>query len=99
MRSARDMRRPLAVMALFLASAFSETGMQNPNQPQPPPPGPGGGAAPAAKAAKPVVKHPPASVTVGVFRPADATFLLRNTNADGEPDVTVAFGQKDDLPV
>jgi Beta-propeller repeat len=39
--------------------------------------------------------------TVGIFRPADITFRLRNTNTAGAPDITIGpnFYQAGDLPV
>lgn len=37
--------------------------------------------------------------TIGVFRPATAEFLLRNSNTAGAPDITIPFGQSTDLPV
>src|SRR5687768_7024850 len=96
MTSSRHRRRQLLVLSLLVAAGCSETGMQNPNQPLPPPAG--GNPAPATKGVKGGPKHL-GSATVGVFRAEEATFLLRNTNADGEADVKFAFGAKDDLPV
>ena len=57
------------------------------------------GGAPAAKGARSPGKHAPGSVTVGVFREADTTFLLCNANTEGEAEITFAFGAKGDLPV
>ena len=91
MTSAR-LRRRLLVSSLFLLTACSESGLQNPAQPQiPPVPG----AAPKGKPGK----HPPGTATLGVYRPSDSTFLLRNTNAEGEPELKITLGQKGDLPV
>src|SRR4030095_8454857 len=88
----------LLLIPLVLANSGSESGLQNPNQPQLPQGGGKDGG--AGKGAKPGAKRPaPGTATVGVYRPGDATFLLRNTNAPGEPEVTVAFGAKGDLPV
>jgi hypothetical protein len=39
------------------------------------------------------------SMTIGVYRPDEATFYLRNSNAPGKPDITVAFGKKGDIPL
>jgi len=92
MTSARVRRRLLA-SSLFLLTACSESGLQNPAQPQiPPVPGKDAGKGKPGK-------HPPGTVTIGVYRPSDHTFLLRNTNEAGEPDLKVALGQKGDLPV
>jgi hypothetical protein len=38
-------------------------------------------------------------MTVGVYRPADSTFYLRNTNAPGVADITVMYGAKGDVPL
>lgn len=46
-------------------------------------------------ASQPVFRHS----TIGVFRPATAQFLLRNSNSDGGPNAIIAFGQANDLPV
>ena len=37
--------------------------------------------------------------TVGVFRPSNATFYLRNSNSAGAPDITVKLGKTGDYPV
>ncbi|MCW5853881.1 MAG: hypothetical protein KIT87_27695, partial [Anaerolineae bacterium] len=37
--------------------------------------------------------------TVGVFRPATATFYLRNQNTEGTADLTVPYGDAYDLPI
>jgi hypothetical protein len=37
--------------------------------------------------------------SVGVFNPANSTFLLRNNNSPGFADIEVAFGQPGDIPV
>jgi len=42
---------------------------------------------------------PRGSVTLGVFRPGDVTFALRNANSAGAEDVSVALGTISDLPV
>jgi hypothetical protein len=39
------------------------------------------------------------TVTIGIYRPADATFYLRNSNSSGNPDLVVAFGSKNDIPL
>jgi hypothetical protein len=39
------------------------------------------------------------SATIGVYRPDEATFYLRNSNTAGKPDITVAFGKKGDIPL
>jgi hypothetical protein len=42
-------------------------------------------------------QHPPQAI--GVYRPSDSTFYLRNTNAAGAPDFTIPFGMAGDVPV
>ncbi len=37
--------------------------------------------------------------TVGVYRPADSRFLLRNSNRPGPPDVQIRFGRPGDVPI
>jgi glucose/arabinose dehydrogenase len=37
--------------------------------------------------------------TIGTYRPSTNTFLLRNTNTTGTPDVSAAFGVAGDIPV
>jgi len=37
--------------------------------------------------------------TIGVFRPANNQFLLRNSNSAGPPDKTITFGVAGDLPI
>jgi C1A family cysteine protease len=37
--------------------------------------------------------------TIGVYRPSDSTFYLRNTNTSGSPDITARYGISGDLPV
>lgn len=40
-----------------------------------------------------------ASDTVGIFRPSNATFYLRNANTTGPADITAVFGANGDRPV
>ena len=37
--------------------------------------------------------------TIGVYRPSESIFFLRNTNLSGEPDLIVPFGLKGDIPI
>ena len=37
--------------------------------------------------------------TIGLFRPTQGMFYLRNTNATGDPDAAVKMGRVDDRPV
>src|SRR3989442_12223018 len=37
--------------------------------------------------------------TIGVYRPNQSTFYLRNANSAGEPDLIIGFGLKGDIPV
>ena len=37
--------------------------------------------------------------TIGVYRPSDATFLLRNSNTAGNPDLVAAFGFPTAIPL
>ncbi|MGI9667637.1 MAG: SpoIID/LytB domain-containing protein, partial [Acidimicrobiia bacterium] len=37
--------------------------------------------------------------TVGIYRPSDATFYLRNTNTQGIADIVVPFGNSGDQPI
>jgi hypothetical protein len=37
--------------------------------------------------------------TIGVFRPADAGWFLRNSNSDGDPDISINYGILGDYPV
>ena len=39
------------------------------------------------------------TITVGVYRPSETTFYLRNTNVAGSPDIIVRFGSPDSQPV
>jgi hypothetical protein len=39
------------------------------------------------------------SFTIGVYRPSDFTFYLRNTNSTGAPETVAALGTKGDIPV
>jgi hypothetical protein len=39
------------------------------------------------------------TTTIGVYRPSESIFYLRNSNASGESDVTIPFGLKGDVPV
>jgi hypothetical protein len=36
---------------------------------------------------------------VGIYRPSEATYYLRNSNSPGEADTAVSVGQKGDLPI
>jgi len=38
-------------------------------------------------------------MTIGVYRPSESVFYLRNNNTAGRGDITVSFGTKDDIPV
>lgn len=81
-------------LSLFVLFACGEDGLQNPNQPTTSTPRPRGDRAAASPGAA-----RRGTTTVGVYRPSELTFYLRNTNDAGEPDVTVAFGTKDDVPI
>lgn len=85
-----------AVLSLSLLVLFAcgEDGLQNPNQPTTSTPRPRGDRAAASPGAA-----RRGTTTVGVYRPSELTFYLRNTNDTGEPEVTVAFGLKDDVPI
>ncbi len=37
--------------------------------------------------------------TVGVYRPADSRFELRNSNRPGRPDLSIPFGRPGDVPI
>jgi hypothetical protein len=37
--------------------------------------------------------------TIGVFRPADAGWFLRNSNSSGDPDISINYGVLGDYPV
>ena len=37
--------------------------------------------------------------TIGIFRPSDTTFYLRNSNTTGSADFSILFGDSSDLPV
>ncbi|MCE7949327.1 MAG: hypothetical protein DYG88_18055, partial [Chloroflexi bacterium CFX4] len=37
--------------------------------------------------------------TIGIFRPSDSTFYLRNSNTTGPADFSILFGNSSDLPV
>src|SRR6266404_3688760 len=37
--------------------------------------------------------------TIGVYRPSNGTFYLRNTNTLGDPDLAVPFGPRDGVPL
>ncbi len=37
--------------------------------------------------------------TIGIFRPSDTTFYLRNSNTTGPADFSILFGDSSDLPV
>jgi len=37
--------------------------------------------------------------TIGVYRPEQSVFYLRNTNSAGEPNLIIGFGLKGDIPV
>ncbi|MDL1921870.1 hypothetical protein FBQ95_04595 [Chloroflexi bacterium CFX3] len=37
--------------------------------------------------------------TIGIFRPSDSTFYLRNSNTTGPADFSILFGDSSDLPV
>ena len=39
------------------------------------------------------------STTIGVFRPGDSTFYLRNSNTAGPPELTIQFGSPGDIPL
>src|SRR5438132_13400614 len=39
------------------------------------------------------------SVTIGVYRPSLSAFLLRNSNTNGNPDISVTFGLEGDIPL
>jgi hypothetical protein len=89
---------PRTAAALFLGLlvlfACGEDGFQNPNQANTSTPRPRDGrASPSPGAAR------RGTATIGVYRPSELTFYLRNANEAGEADVTVAFGAKDDVPV
>jgi hypothetical protein len=45
----------------------------------------------------PTVK--PLRSTIGVFRPAQAAFYLRNSNSSGNADIAYLFGTKTDIPI
>src|SRR5918993_1508835 len=90
------MNRTRAALPLLLCIHFAcgEDGLRNPNQPNaatPRPPRAGRAASPGT------VKR--GTSTIGVYRPSELTFYLRNTNDAGEPETTVAFGAKDDVPL
>ena len=82
---------PLSLLVLF---ACGEDGLQNPSQPTTATPRPRGDRAAASPGAA-----RRGTTTVGVYRPSELTFYLRNTNDAGEPEVTVAFGARDDVPL
>jgi hypothetical protein len=81
-------------LSLLVLFACGEDGLQNPNQPTTSTPRPRGDRAAASPG--PARRG---TTTVGVYRPSELTFYLRNTNDAGEPEVTVAFGAKDDVPI
>src|SRR6185503_20311247 len=39
------------------------------------------------------------ATTIGVYRPSNTTFYLRNTNTMGEPDIVIPFGPQAAVPV
>jgi hypothetical protein len=38
-------------------------------------------------------------MTIGVYRPSDQTFYLRNSNSLGAADITITYGAKGDIPI
>src|ERR1044071_6365770 len=40
-----------------------------------------------------------AATTIGVYRPSNTTFYLRNNNTPGEPDAVIPYGPKASVPV
>jgi glucose/arabinose dehydrogenase len=42
---------------------------------------------------------PPPRHTIGLFRPSDNLFFLRNSNSFGAPDIITSFGAPGDIPV
>src|SRR5262245_57986971 len=81
-------------LLLVLSVACGDNALQNPMQPDN---AAKAAARPGASAApRPATRG---SVTIGVFRPGEPTFALRNANSAGDPDVTVAFGEKGDIPL
>jgi hypothetical protein len=79
---------------LLILFACGEDGFQNPNQPNTSTPRPRDGRAAASPGAA-----RRGTATIGVYRPSELTFYLRNVNEAGDADITVAFGTKDDVPV
>src|SRR5438105_4276440 len=47
----------------------------------------------------PTKTGPSIAETIGIFRPSQGTFYLRNSNSTGYADIAVAFGLSSDYPV
>src|ERR1044071_803876 len=83
----RNLNRIALAIALTLISIFGACTQAPPsqsNQNQARPEG--------AKSAK-------AATTIGIYRPGNYTFYLRNSNTPGDPDIVIPFGPKASVPI